>query len=76
MESKNKEKYGNEPKPKPKEVAVEEEDDLNYSNMSKMELKQMLTNLKVPYPNNATKLVLIDLAERSDKGELELEKVS
>jgi hypothetical protein len=76
MEVKNKEKYENEPKPKPKELAVEEDDDLNYSNMSKMELKQMLTNLKVPYPNNATKLVLIDLAERSDKGELELEKVS
>ena len=70
METKGKELYGKLPKAKPEEKSSEEED-MVYSNMTKNELKEMLGNLEVPYPPNATKFVLIDLAESHDRGELE-----
>ena len=70
MEAKGEEIYGKLPKAKPEEASPKEED-MVYNNMSKIALKDMLVNLEVPYPPNATKFVLIDLAERHDRGELE-----
>jgi len=70
MEVKGKELYENLPKAKPREESPEV-DDMNYNTMSKTALKEILDNLKVSYPPNATKFVLIDLAESHDRGELE-----
>lgn len=76
MEANAKELYGNKPLPKSIEKVEEASDDMVYGDMTKMQLKDLLDNLKVPYPPNATKSALVDYAERYDRGELELEKVS
>ncbi len=76
MEVKAKENYKDEPLPAPVEESAGESGDMNYSNMTKMELKNTLDNFGVPYPPNATKPALIDYCERYDRGEIELEKVS
>ena len=74
MEAQAKELYGDEPLPKSIENSQEVSDDMVYGDMTKMQLKDLLDNLKVPYPPNATKPALVDYAERYDRGELELEK--
>lgn len=76
MEAKANELYKNEDLPKPVITDEGNSGDMVYGDMTKIELKEMLDNLKVPYPPNATKPALVDYAERYDRGELELEKVS